>query len=199
MRFLDEDDARRLVWERCESPIEQLLCTSLFVDLGMSAIPIDAELRHFVSDRAKAFLFSQHRIERYRADFLVIVADRQTHVPIVIECDGKRYHSSDEQIAYDEQRDLALLAAGARGVWRFTGSEIVKRTDAVLAWISDRLIELGVEPTRGVGCEYYRAFRNYLTPPPPRRLTAAERIAAGERQRTDDEIAEILRADAAWM
>jgi very-short-patch-repair endonuclease len=43
---------------------------------------------------------------------------------IAIECDGKDFHSSPKQKAYDKKRSAYLYRHGYRSVLRFTGSEI---------------------------------------------------------------------------
>lgn len=194
MRFLDQHDFRRQIWERCESPIEQILCTAMFIDLGMTVVPPGYRIRDFVTDQPRPILFSQHRIAGYRVDFLVVVADTETCVPFVIECDGKHYHSSDEQQARDDERDDALRHAGVREVYHFTGWQIVKRLPWVLTEIVEVLGQYGVAPTPPDEFGDYRSLRDQF-----------QQSRTKERQRiknpVDDEeaLAAIRRADACWM
>jgi very-short-patch-repair endonuclease len=58
-------------------------------------------------------------IGRYRVDLLV--EDR-----LVVECDGRDFHSTPEQQSADRVRDATLKAAGYR-VFRLSGSNICKR------------------------------------------------------------------------
>lgn len=59
----------------------------------------------------------QYTIGKYRADFAFI----DTH--LIVECDGKEYHSTPEQIEYDQNRQAYLEQQGWK-VIRFSGSDI---------------------------------------------------------------------------
>lgn len=198
MRFLHEDDFRRHVWERCESPIEQMLCTAMFIDLGMTVVPDGYPISDFVTEQPRPILFSQYRIARYRVDFLVVVADREHCIPLVIECDGKNYHSSIDQQIRDIDRDDALREAGVCEVHRFTGWQIVKRLSWVVAEIADVLREYGVEPTLPDEFEWYRALRGRFE---QSRNKPQIRERRRFRKGADDEeaLAAIRREDATWM
>lgn len=78
MRFLDKADPRRAVWEACCCPLEQMLCAAMFALLGcravrgrfhLSRLP---DLATLCGDKPACFLFGQHPIGNYRADFLVL-------------------------------------------------------------------------------------------------------------------------------
>ena len=58
-------------------------------------------------------------IGKYHVDFLV----EKNGMQVVVECDGKAYHSSDEAKAKDKERDSYLQGQGYP-VLRFTGGEI---------------------------------------------------------------------------
>ncbi len=132
MAFLPENDIRREVWAACESPIEQWLCRGLFILLGCRAVAgaydqtRRAELAKIAGSEPAAFLFAQHRIGRYRADFLVVLVDPTKRISrhFIIECDGKNFHSSDEQRSRDAERDAAILAGGYRVVLRIAGRDL---------------------------------------------------------------------------
>ncbi len=139
MRFLA--GPRREVWERCESPIEQLLCCAMFAFFGCRAVsgPLDrSELWELAGDAPACFLFSQHRIGRYRADFLAVTVDpkRGQSRQLVIECDGKRFHSAHEQIIRDADRDEAFRQAGYQ-VIRYSGKTLHLEMQSVLTelWV----------------------------------------------------------------
>jgi very-short-patch-repair endonuclease len=61
---------------------------------------------------------TQVRCGPYRIDMVI--------GKIAIECDGKAFHSSPEQKAYDKRRDSYIRRNGYKSVLRFTGSEINK-------------------------------------------------------------------------
>lgn len=154
MMFLPKDDPRHKVWDQCESPIEQHLCCALFILLGCKAVegPFDysrlPQLAELAGDAPACFLFAQHSIGRYRADFLLVAVDPHSrrHRRIVIECDGKHYHGGEEQIARDERRDSEIHESGYRVV-RYSGADIHGDMREVIAGI-----KLWVQAS-GIVCE----------------------------------------------
>jgi very-short-patch-repair endonuclease len=196
MRWLPEDDPRRQVWERCESPIEQTLCVTLFASFGFSAIEGDFSsdrLAELVSDKPTAFLFAQQWIAGYRADFLLVVADHEGCVLFVIECDGSQFHSTDDQRAYDARRDAALRQAGCRKVFRFSGSDIFRHTRLTANSLFPTLAELGIAPEEGAGCEPYLNILRTLEAEPRQPLRDLR------REQFEEKLAAIRREDATWM
>lgn len=199
MRFMPEHDQRRQVWRRCESPIEQILCTALFAYLGLEAVAGDfstERIPKLVRDQPTAFLFAQQSIAGYRVDFLVVVADREGCILFVIECDGRDYHSSEDQRAYDQHRDAVLRSAGCREVLRVSGRVIVHNirqyvTECVYAVLHD----LGVETTEPPDCKWWRIVNELCEAAAVRRYPYA-RLAGW---RSEEELAEIRRIDATWM
>ncbi len=108
--------------ERCESPIEQMMCVALFGAL--------------VTDRAcigdiDCVVMPQQEIrcgdQTYRVDFEIAVflpVEFLETMTVVVECDGHDFHEkTKEQAARDKARDRAIQACGVP-VLRFTGSEI---------------------------------------------------------------------------
>lgn len=144
MLFLDESDPRREVWEGCESAIEKLLCCAIFSYLGCKAVsgPFDEprlpQLAEIAGEQPACFLFSQHSVGIYRVDFLLIAVDpqRRTSRRLVVECDGKDFHTSEQQIARDQKRDEEIAEAGLRVV-RFTGSSIHSQMGSVIREIRE--------------------------------------------------------------
>jgi len=110
--------------EECESPIEQLLFTSLYnrIDSAISFIT-----RTVVIVPQKVI---QIEGKRYRADIGISVQDLQGRSHhFVIECDGHEFHEkTKEQVMRDRKRERDMMSEGYV-VIRFTGSEIVKNPD----------------------------------------------------------------------
>ncbi len=67
----------------------------------------------------EARVVTQHPIGPFRADVMVQAGDRK----LVVECDGKDYHTWPLQVERDKRRDRYFVARGYC-VMRFTGSEI---------------------------------------------------------------------------
>lgn len=88
---------------------------SLQIDLNIEFSPIEALMAHALSD-IHIIYKPQYTIGKYRADFFV-------EPNIVIECDGDRWHGSDEKVKKDRIRDKFFFSRGYI-VRRFTGREI---------------------------------------------------------------------------
>lgn len=199
MRFLPEDDQRRRVWARCESPIEQILCIALFAYLGLEAVSGDfssERIPELVRDHPTAFLFAQQAIAGYRLDFLIVTADREGCVLFALECDGRDYHSSKNQRLYDKHRDAVLRSAGCREVLRASGRMIVRDVQRfVTNSVYPVLNGLGVEAIEPLDCQWWRVVNRQLEAAAVRRWPYAELA----RWRFEEELAAIRRFDATWM
>jgi very-short-patch-repair endonuclease len=67
-------------------------------------------------------------LAQFRYDFAVRAKWKLTPL-VLVECDGKQFHSSIDQQANDKLKDEAASRAGIR-LLRFTGSEIHRDIDA---------------------------------------------------------------------
>ncbi len=95
-------------YQKCESPIE----SRLYRALVLRGEKVEAQV-------SCGFYRIDLVLRKYR---------------IAIECDGKAYHSSEDQKAYDRRKNLYLRKKGWK-VLRFTGSSINGKLDIVLAKI----------------------------------------------------------------
>jgi very-short-patch-repair endonuclease len=93
----------------CESPIE--------VELG-------ARLSNALSSVRESglSLVPQFRLGTFRYDFAIM---REGKTIALVECDGKDYHSTAEQIANDRKKD-SLAAKRDAMLFRFSGSDIFR-------------------------------------------------------------------------
>lgn len=109
-----------------ESPIERNLL------IAISEIALSREIPEAYEDPRDLFLEvdegwfyrveTQAPIGPYRADIL-LTSRSDEEVAIVVECDGREWHTSPAQIARDRKRDRYMEALGYT-VLRFTGHEI---------------------------------------------------------------------------
>lgn len=98
-----------------ESPIETILAIAI-----MTQWP-DVEFRTHAAGPGRGWtLIPQYPWERYRVDLALRKPDGTL---IFIECDGKEFHSSPEQVERDRAREQLMVDAG-HTVVRFTGAEI---------------------------------------------------------------------------
>lgn len=112
--FFQWQETRDWLASVCESPIE--------ADFGASFLTVAGP---------RFDLFPQYKMGRYRYDFAIFKRGADSPV-VLIECDGKQFHSTPEQLANDAAKDAAAVAAGAIPL-RFTGSEIYRSPEAVVA------------------------------------------------------------------
>lgn len=87
--------------KKCESPIEEQLMKA-FYQKGYKP-------------------YAQVSCGKYRIDISIYYKGHK----IAIECDGKQYHSSKEQLEHDRIKDM-VLERNRWKVYRFTGSMIYK-------------------------------------------------------------------------
>lgn len=128
---------------RCESPIEEMMYEGLVGPLGCERWHGDPA--GVTAVRPMAFVFPQHEIGPYRVDFLVAVAGPAIEpYRLVIECDGRQFHSGREQIIHDQRREREICDLGYEVV-RFSGTAIYGSLFDCLDVIRGRLEERGVE------------------------------------------------------
>lgn len=108
----------------CESPIEEQMGVAL-LDVFRTA---GYELQIWTPDRIEScpsdavVLVPQFKWGGFfRSDFALW--DQETRRAILIECDGKDFHSSPDQVDHDRKKDAAASALGFRTI-RFTGADI---------------------------------------------------------------------------
>ncbi len=95
-----------------DSPIEKIMEKAL----KENAIDYDSQYAVYEKNGSKRWF------HKYIFDFVVY----GKHSKVVVECDGKAYHSTDEQRVHDTTRDIWALHQGFDDVLRFTGSQIKK-------------------------------------------------------------------------
>jgi very-short-patch-repair endonuclease len=92
----------------CESPIEVMLGSQLQADLP-----------------AQWALVPQYKLRGFRFDFAVFPAGESQTPKLLIECDGRQFHNSPEQIQRDA-RKTELCCELRIPLLRFTGREIYR-------------------------------------------------------------------------
>lgn len=112
----------------CESPIENQLGAAILTVFERHGV----NLPLVNSDRIEGapdglLLVPQFRWGYYRSDWALVVA-RPLNA-LLIECDGRAFHSSPDQIAHDKKKDQSARDRGYLTL-RFTGSEIFRDADA---------------------------------------------------------------------
>lgn len=127
-----------IIGDITDSPIEDMLGAALL--MRAKALRIDLRVS---KDRNRpsgdgAFLVPQFRWGIYRSDWAIVVGDLKG--VLLIECDGKEFHSSPDQIEHDRNKDQAARDRGWF-TWRFTGAQINMDADGIAKRILDAITE----------------------------------------------------------
>lgn len=86
-------------------------------------------------------LVQQWKVGAYRID-MVVVCGKKT---VAIECDGERYHSGDEKIRKDMERQTILERLGWRFI-RIRGSEYFRNPEKTIERVISELAQYGIFP-----------------------------------------------------
>lgn len=145
-------------WQRCESPIEQILCTALLTFLGCESPDGDfsrerlPELGAACGGEPCAFLFAQHPVAGYRLDFLLVAINPEARRArlLGIECDGRAYHAAPEQRDRDRKRDAIIKETAGAGfsLRRVSGADLRNKVPNLMLEVTDWLAESSVLPRR---------------------------------------------------
>lgn len=86
-------------------------------------------------------IVQQWEVGAYRIDMVAMYGNNK----IAIECDGEAYHSSEEQVRRDMERQTILERIGWRFI-RIRGSEFYRNKEATIQNVMQKLNELGIVP-----------------------------------------------------
>jgi very-short-patch-repair endonuclease len=116
-----------------DSPIETILGAAIVLCFQNGSRPL--QLASDPSPEANGLqLIPQFRWAAYRSDWAIY--NPKTSGALLIECDGKDFHSSANQISHDMRKDQAAHDRGYLTM-RFTGSQIHRGADACAKEIFD--------------------------------------------------------------
>ena len=125
-----------------ESPIETIFGAQLALALRPFCKDIGWEFS-VGTENDDIVLHPQFPLARFRYDFAVR-AKWKLKPLVLVECDGKEFHSSDDQQANDKLKDIAAAGAGIRLI-RFTGAEIHREIDACVKYAMSVIINAAVQ------------------------------------------------------
>lgn len=121
-----------------ESPIEAQVGAAVVLFFERAGFPLrlckTIDLQNAPSGLV---LVPQFAWSYYRSDWAILNPARQG--ALLIECDGKEFHSSADQKAHDAKKDLAALDQGFLTM-RFTGSQIYRDADGCAQKIFDAVL-----------------------------------------------------------
>jgi very-short-patch-repair endonuclease len=125
-----------------ESPIETIFGAQLALVLRPFCKEIGWEFSVGTEDD-DIVLHPQFSLARFRYDFAVR-AKWKLKPLVLVECDGKEFHSSADDQANDKLKDEAASRAGIRLI-RFTGSEIHRDVDTCVKYAMSAIINAAVQ------------------------------------------------------
>lgn len=117
----------RKIGDSCDSPIEEDLGAHILTCFSGKGHPLKLALEVDLRS-GDLVLVPQFKWSFYRSDWAILKAQPGAQA-LLIECDGKDFHSSPEQRAHDARKDAAAALRGHLTI-RFTGSEIFRRPKA---------------------------------------------------------------------
>lgn len=134
---LKPGDLRRRLIEHVRDP--RALSNALEESSALADSPFEREVAAAL--RMKGYpIQQQYAVGAYRIDIAIVEGDKR----IAIECDGERWHSSDEQILNDMERQAILERLGWSFV-RIRGSKYYSDKTQTICDVCDQLETLGID------------------------------------------------------
>lgn len=117
-----------------DSPIETILGAAIIMRFERGGRPLQLAMEPHHESRG-LLLIPQLKWSIYRSDWAIY--NPKSTGALLIECDGKDFHSSPEQVEHDRRKDQAAHDRGYLTM-RFTGSQIHRDSDGC----AQRIFEL---------------------------------------------------------
>lgn len=108
---------------KCESPIERILADWIQFEFELRFPPNTIEV------------IPQFKLARFRYDFAIRFVGEEIPL-LLIECDGKEFHSTPDQRANDVRKEWAAQDVGAQCL-RYTGSDIYRFSNEIAKGLAD--------------------------------------------------------------
>jgi very-short-patch-repair endonuclease len=118
--------------KNADSPIESILGAAIIVKF--KAADRQLVLASEPGEVGGLMLIPQFKWGYYRSDWAIY--NPRTTGALLIECDGKDFHSSPDQVEHDRKKDAAAHDRGYLTI-RFTGSQIHRGADACAEKVFD--------------------------------------------------------------
>lgn len=135
---LKPGDIRRMLIEFSLNP-QSVEMTNAKVEEKAES-PFEAAVAKYLSVRGY-HLVQQWEVGAYRLDMVVVCGDKK----MAIECDGERYHSGEDKIREDMERQTILERLGWRFI-RIRGSEYYRNPEKTMERVVTVLTNEGIEP-----------------------------------------------------
>lgn len=139
---LKEDDLRKRLIEYAINP--QAFTEKIRQVEQGSESPFEEEVAKYLVARGYNII-QQWKVGSYRLDIVVTY----NNLKVAIECDGERYHSSEEQIRADMERQTILERCGWRFI-RIRGSEYYRDPEKTMERVIKELNKAQIRPQSSV-------------------------------------------------
>lgn len=134
-KVLDRAEASVLASGSADSPIETILGAAVILYFRDAGKPLLLCLPADLDNTKGGLLFvPQFKWSIYRSDWAIY--NPKTTGAMLLECDGKDFHSSADQVGHDKKKDAAAHDRGYLTM-RFTGSQIHRAADECAQKIFD--------------------------------------------------------------
>lgn len=138
---LKSGDIRRKLIEYAENPKGMLNAAKSIADNSESVFEEQVATKLF---NAGYHIRQQYEVGSYRIDIVAICGNNK----VAIECDGNAYHSGEEKVREDMERQAILERAGWKFI-RIRGSEFFSNPDTTMQRVFAELKKLNIEPEAG--------------------------------------------------
>lgn len=135
---LKEGDIRRNLLEYVKNPSAYALASESVEALSDS--PFEEEVAKKLLARNYK-IEQQHKVGAYSIDMVILQDGRK----IAIECDGERWHSGEEKVREDMERQTILERLGWEFI-RIRGSEYYRNPEAAMERVFNQLSIMGITP-----------------------------------------------------
>ncbi|MDR0984387.1 MAG: AAA family ATPase, partial [Ruminococcus sp.] len=139
---LKQGDMRRDLLEYAENP-NGILALAETVEKQSESPFEEAVAKKLISDGYS--LIQQYEVGAYRIDMVVTYNGKK----IAVECDGERWHSTEEQICNDMERQSVLERIGWQFI-RIRGSEYFRNPSETMEHVEKELNENGIFPQHDI-------------------------------------------------
>lgn len=126
-KVVDRAAASVLASGAADSPIETILGAAVILYFRAASKPLTLCAHADIGNAKGGLLFvPQFKWSIYRSDWAIY--NPKTSGAMLLECDGKEFHSSADQKAHDQKKDAAAHDRGYLTM-RFTGAQIHRDAD----------------------------------------------------------------------
>ena len=135
---LKPGDIRKMLIDYSLNP-ESIALTNARIEEKAES-PFESEVALFLSVRGY-HLIQQWKVGAYRLDMVAVCGNKK----VAIECDGERWHSGEDKIREDMERQTILERLGWQFI-RIRGSEYYRDPDKTMEHVISELNDNGIKP-----------------------------------------------------